>query len=478
MTASSLLVAIALTQTAAPVPPGAPPPGQAPQPPAQAAPAQPVLTLQQALAEGRRQNLDIQQAEAKLQQARQLSWKAWSYYLPQISAGGSFTHNSLESLFPYPLGYNVVDTGTVGPPPVQVQGAPTTYVTGDPTGVLSITMQPLNQWAAQAQVTQAVIAPALWPAIQNAYTAERVAELNTENARREVLYGIAQVYYGAAGLKQAVEVTERQLTITRERERDARVRYQAGTTPKVALLRAEIDRAQAEQDLIRARNNFASAKIALATLLDHRDDFDVEIPPSPKAPAGAEPDLEEEALRDRPDVQAAAKAMELAEGQRTGIYYQYAPSIGAFARGQWVNFTGFVGKEWTWAVGFALTWNLFDGGLREADLREAQARVVEASAASRSAQNKAVEEVRQSRLDLESALANKAKAVERVTLARENQQITALSYRAGAATYLETTDAVESLRQAELNLVAETLNADLAAVRLLKAVGAFKEAYQ
>jgi outer membrane protein TolC len=471
MTASSLLVAIALTQTAPPVTPGAPPaPEQAPQPPAPPAPGLPVLTLQQALAEGRRQNLDVQQAEAKLQQARQLSWKAWSYYLPQVSAGGSFTHNSLESIFPFPVGYEIVNTGT---PP----GLPPTYATGNAQTV-DIVMQPLNQYAAQGQVTQAVIAPALWPAIQNAYTAEKVAELNTENARREVLYGIAQVYYGAAGLKQAVEVTERQLAITRERERDARVRYQAGTTPKVALLRAEIDRAQAEQDLIRARNNFASAKIALATLLDRRDDFDVEIPPSPKAPAGTVPDLQEEALRDRPDVQAAAKAMELAEGQRTGIYYQYAPSIGAFARGQWVNFTGFAGKEWTWAVGLALTWNLFDGGLREADLREAQARVVEASAASRSAQNKAVEEVRQARLDLESALANKAKAVERVTLARENQQITALSYRAGAATYLETTDAVESLRQAELNLVAETLNADLAAVRLLKAVGAFKEAYQ
>ena len=470
MIASSLFVALALTQTGAPVPPGAPP---APSPAAPAsAPAAgpPLLTLQQALAEGRRQNLDIQQAEAKLQQARQLSWKAWSYYLPQISAGGNLTHNSLESVFAYPLGYQVVNTAPPGQPP--------SYVTGAPTQTVNIVFQPLNQVALQGQITQALIAPALWPAISNAYTAEKVAALNTENARREVLYGIAQVYYGAAGLKQAVEVTERQLALTRERERDARVRFQAGTTPKVALLRAEIDRAQAEQDLLRSRNNFASSKIALATLLDRRDDFDVEIPPSPKAPPGELPTLEEEALRERPDVQAAATDLELAEGLKDGIYYQYAPSIGAFARGNWANFSGLAGQEWTWAVGLALTWNLFDGGLREANLREAQARVVDASAASRSAQNRAVEEVRQSRLDLDSALANKAKAVERVTLARENQQITALSYKAGAATYLETTDAVESLRQAELNLVAETLNADLAAVRLLKAVGAFKEAYQ
>jgi hypothetical protein len=73
---------------------------------------------------------------------------------------------------------------------------------------------------------------------------------------------------------------------------------------------------------------------------------------------------------------------------------------------------------------------------------------------------------------------NTSKAVERVALAGDDQQITVLSFKVGAATYLETTAAVESPRQSELNLVAETLNADLAAVRLLKAAGAFKEAYQ
>lgn len=471
MIAPSLLAAVALAQIAAPPPQGAPPPPPeaAAQAPVQAAP---VLTLEMALTEAQTRNRDIQQAEARLQQARQLSWKAWSYYLPQVTAGGSYTHNSLESILPFPVGYQIVNTspGTPGPPVV-----PPTYATGAPI-TEDITVQPLNQLAAQGQVTQALIAPGLWPAITNAYTAEKVVALNVENARREVLYGVTQVYYGAASLKQTVSVTERQLALTRERERDARVRYQAGTTPKVALLRAEIDRAQSEQDLKRAQNAFLTAKVSLATLLDHSGDFDVEIPPAPVPPPGALSELEAAALRDRPDVQAAAKGLELAEGQRGGIYYQYAPSLGAFARGQWVNFSGFVGKEFTWAVGLALTWNVLDGGLREANLREASAKVAEADAARRASDARALEEVRTARLDLESALANKAKAQERVTLARENQQITALSYRAGAATYLETTDAVESLRQAELGLVSETLNADLAAIRLQKATGAYQEA--
>jgi outer membrane protein TolC len=470
MTAASMIAALALAQATAPA--SAPVPSQ---PPAvQLGTRYPVLTLAQALKDARLQNLDIQQAEARLQQARQLSWKAWSFYLPQVTASGTYTRNNIGAAISLPTGYNVVDTGQLGPPPPQ--GTATTFVTGTPTGFQTAEIQTRDQLGAQAQVSQALLAPALWPAIANAYTAEKVVELNVENARREVLFGVAAAYYGAAGLKQAMEVTERQLVIAREHERDARVRYDAGTSPKVALLRAEIDRAQAEQDLKRAQNAFLQAKQALATALDRQPDFDVEPPPSPQVPKVEDP--EQMALRDRPDVLAAQKSLVLAEGQRDAIYYQYAPSIGAFAWYRWTNVTGFTGSETAWALGLALTWNVFDGGLREAQLRENRARVVEADAARRASEARAVDEVRRSQLDLDSAFANREKAKEKVALARETNSLTEINYKAGAATYLETTDALESLRSAELGLVAESLNADLAALRLLKAMGAFREVNQ
>ena len=50
-----------------------------------------------------------------------------------------------------------------------------------------------------------------------------------------------------------------------------------------------------------------------------------------------------------------------------------------------------------------------------------------------------------------------------------------MAYKAGAATYLESTDSVQTLRQAEVGLVAESLNVDLATLKLLNAVGAFGE---
>jgi outer membrane protein TolC len=320
-----------------------------------------------------------------------------------------------------------------------------------PSAIEDIVIQKRDQLNGQLQVTQAILAPSLWFAISNAYLGEEIAEIGTEAARREILFGAAQLYYGAAGLKQALEVQERQLAIQRDHERDAQVRYNAGTTPKVALLRAEIDRARAEQDLKRAQNAYASEQ---------------SVPQDASA-------LEQAALRDRPDVQMSADSLKLAERVRNSSYAQYLPTLGAFGQYRWSNSGGFTGQSTSWAIGLALNWTLFDGGLREANLRENRAKVLEAEANRKNAEAKAVDEVKRTLLDLESAKANKAKAAEQVSLARENAKLVQVSYKAGASTYLEVSDANTALLSAELGQVAENLNAEVAAIRLLKAAGAF-----
>jgi outer membrane protein TolC len=239
----------------------------------------------------------------------------------------------------------------------------------------------------------------------------------------------------------------------------------------VALLRAEIDRSKAEQDLKAAQAAYDSARVALATLLDRREaDFDVAIPEEPPPPAG---DLEETAVRDRPDVQAAATAVQVADRTRAGVWARYLPSLGAFARWQWANLGGFTGSSESWAVGLQLSWTILDGTLREAELAETRAKVAEAEANRLGAEARARDEVRRTRLDLDAALANRQKAKETVDLARENQRLVEVSYKAGAATYLEVSDANNQLLSAELGSVAEDLKARLAGLLLLKAAGRF-----
>jgi outer membrane protein TolC len=474
MTAASIALALFLTQSA--------PPNEAksaPTPPAGASPTRqlPVLTLLEALELARRQNLDITQVNARVEQARQLSWKAWSYYLPQVSLTGTYTRNELQADIALPVAYYVTQVpGQPGPPASQLPAGqqPTNYQASVPSQLVTDPIQVLNQGQAQGAVNQALIAPTAWSGIANAYTAERVANYNAQQARRDVLFAVAQLYYGIAGLKQLMIVQERQVELTRERERDARVRFNAGTSPKVGLLRAEIDRAQAEEDLKRAQIDYEKSKLSLATALSRDDDFDVENPRSPKPPEGA--NLEQQALELRPDVKAAAENVRLAEGTRTQAYMQYLPNVGAFFKVLYSNVTIFTGQPYIWQAGLGLTWNILDGGLREATIREADAKIAEAKAARESLDEHTTANVKQFQLDLDAAIANKAKAQERTEFARENARLVDVSYKAGAATYLESTDSIQTLRQAEVTLVAESLNVDLATLRLLNAVGAYQEA--
>jgi len=405
---------------------------------AQAAPSQKLLTFDDAVREAQARSADLQVVRARLDQARTIGWKAWSNQLPQITASGNYLRND----------------------------APVKFTLGD----VPFTLQPLEVKTGQVQATIPLIAPSLWFGISAARHGERQAEQSLEAARREILFGVAQLYYGATGGRYAVRITEKQLSVALDHEKDARVRFQAGTTPKVALLRAEIDRSKAEQDLKAAQAGYDSARTGLATLLDRKDiDFEVEVPPEQPAPAG---DLEASALQ-RPEVLAAREAIGVAEGGRGAVRSRYLPSLGAFGRFVWQDPVGLNQEHESWAVGLSLSWTLFDGTLREAELKENGAKVAEAEAGLRAAEARAREDVQRGKLDLDAALANRQKAKETVELARENHRLVEVNYKAGAATYLEVSDAQNQLLSAELANVTEDLRARLAALRLLKVAGRF-----
>ena len=442
--------------------------------------AGPVLTLEDALRTANEHNPDLTAARAKLTQARELAHKAWSGYLPQLSASGNYMYNSSEARILFPTGYYVRDMGQpIGPPfdptqepsPDNPVGAPTPYVLY-PSGLLDMEIQKQHQLSATFQLTQAVLVPTLWSQIRAAYLAGDIAELSVESARREILFAVIQLYYGAEGLREAVEVQERLLEVNRQHERDAELGVQAGTAPRMALLRAQIERIRSEQDVLRTRNAYESSVSALAALLDRAPDFQVTRPESPVALEDMT-SLEDQALAHRPDVLAARENLVLAEVGRHGVVMRYAPVLAVFARYNLSNAAGFTGDYGQFNAGATLSWTLWDGGLRESDLRDASTKIAESRANLRAAENKAKDEVRRALLDLQSAEANRIKAEEQVRMARENSQLARLSFEAGTATSLEAVDASAALRGAELTLISEQLNAQLALIRLAKVAGLF-----
>jgi outer membrane protein TolC len=477
-TALALVLALAAPQPQpnAPTTPATPPAAQA-QPALPAAPPT-VITLDEALQIAAAQNLDLRAAKARLRQANEISWKAWSAYLPQLTVSGSYTHNQREASITLPTSYEIRDFGEPqgGPPanPLLPPSPNNSYPTNFglvPSGFVEAVLQKQDQLGAQVDLTQMIFSPALVFGIRQAYAGEEAAKAGIDIQQRDILFGVAQAYYGVTSFKRNVQISEQLLQIQQRQERDARVRFQAGTIAKVGLLRAEIDRARAEQDLKRASNAFESARLGLALLLNRPVDFDVADPPEPQLPANPA-ELEDAAARDRSEVKAARASVDQARAGRNAAAARYLPNVSAFGRYQIANVSGFTGEKDQWAVGLQGQWFIFDGGRRESDIREGNAKIDEAIANAAATEQRVRNEVRQGLLDLDSARANAAKAKEQRDLAAENQRLVDVSYRAGAATAVEQADATAQLRNAELAQQAETLAAQLAALRVLRVAGA------
>lgn len=437
------------------------------------------LTLDDALVQAKERNYDLKVAQARLEQARAQAAKVWANYLPQLSIGGSYIYNSAEAVLQMPVTWLVRDGTEIAKqwqeenhpfdPDNPLKGLPSQYFLY-PDQIVDVTIQPHHMWAGQAQLNQALIAPALIPGIQAATLGVDVAALSIEAARREVLLAVAQVYLGAVTAKEAVAFQEQQVELRREQEKTAQVQLAARAAPQVTLLRAQTERAQAEQELRRARLMYDSLRSTLAALLARDPDFDVTTPPEPPLP----PDIEsDEALRDRPDVQAARLSVEVAKKASLASKLAYLPNVGLNVTAQTSNVSGFTGERTSWAATIGLNWALFDGGLREANLREANARRDEAYASAMSAEIKARDEMRRARLDLESALANRQKAEEQARLAKEGLRLAQVSFDAGTGTFVELNDATVAARGAELAAMSERLNVQLATLKFAKAVGAF-----
>jgi multidrug efflux system outer membrane protein len=482
MTASTLVLTLALAQAA----------GAASAPRAPEAPALPqTLTLEQALKEADQRNLDLKAAQARLDQAHEISKKVWANYLPQITAGGTYTRNQYAAKLDLPKGFWARDLSKVpgfdakavnGPDFDPTMEPSTSNPPGEPSniamvasGFIPVEIQKVNQLGAQFQVSQALLVPSLFPAIEASYLAERSAELSVDNARIELLFGVVQAYYGAVGMKEALAVQQRLLENARAHERDAMVRVEAGAAPKIILIRAKIDRARAEQDVRRAQSSFDSARIVLSTLLDRPDArFDVVHPPEPPMPQGTPGQLEETAVEKRPDLAVVRENTLLAQKNYDGVWYSYLPSVFFKGTYQVANVQGFTGSSGAWALSVNIGWTIWDGGLRESQVRENAAKAREANLNERAAVVRARDEVKRALLDLESAQANRVKADEQAKLAQENMQLVTVNFTSGVATQLDVADATTQLRSAELAQVAETLNAQLSVVRLMKAAGEFR----
>jgi outer membrane protein len=410
---------------------------------AAAAEAQTALTFREALQRAVQVNNTVERARADVTAAQANKELLLSAVLPRITASGSAIRNS--------------------------QGV--TFGSGsDATTVLA-----QNDWNYRVVLSQPVFAGrrelrAYSQAKLGIFSAQQ-AELGTEDA---VLLRVASNYLALVNADARINIEKRNIELAEKRRTQANAFFEAGEVTKVDVLRAETAIKAAQRALAVAEQNRQEAESRLRADLDMSGAIVATTPEQPMPAVPPEQDLIAKAESVRPDVVLAANAVKIAEleiQKQRGYWY---PTI-TFDGGLTAQKAAFPAPHYAYgALRFSVP--ILQSGEVEARVANAKSRELQSRLDLETAKINAREDVHQAMAALNAAETSLGLAREQLTAAEAEYAQEFELYRAQEATSLDLATSEQSLADARRAVAEETLNRDVAALRVWYASGAMREA--
>jgi outer membrane protein len=355
------------------------------------------ITLDEAQKLATTQSFDLRIAAAKVDEASANVRKAWSYVLPQLSIGGGYTYSFPEATFTLgddeqfqqqALLFNSIadlteQSAAFNPDPVQQRAAferaeqlRAAAKDLENQRATEVTIQPPHTFEGQVTFQMPLFSARALPLLQNAYSGEEMGRLGARQARAQISVGVTRVYLQAVAAKQIVEITGKQIESAKRHHEIAKQRSEAGLLIGLAVQRAELDVARAEQQQRAAMGGYKVAKAALGALIGVVDDFDVAAPSPSKDVVGDAETLVKRAVDVRDDIKLQRQALLIAERSRLDAWFHFLPSIGLAVQGRATSNTeGLVSNPFTGAISVQASVPLYDGGMTYGLLDETDAKL-------------------------------------------------------------------------------------------------------
>lgn len=414
--------------------------------------AQPLLTLDEALAIARQANPTLQRTWLAAQQAENNAAPGAAGLLPQLSLS---------------MGWNGGIANTrqqflTNPEPVIRNGAQTRQINGGLQFRWTI-FDGLGQWARYERLA----------AVSEQATS---AAKETQTA---LLATVAVAYYNLVRLEQQRAVLEATVAISEERLRIAEMRYSLGAASRLEVSRAQVDLNADRAALLRHE----------VLLLQQRAAFNEMLGRDPKVPFRTIDTivvdetltltaLQEAASRQNPSLQRAQAALTVAAHTQRELSAQRWPQVELIAGYGYTNLnseSGFMRQSRTHNVnyGLSLTLNLFDGFNRRRQIENArlnyQAAQLQLQETTQALQTALTQQYAAYRRYLELVQLEQ----ENLEAARLNVEVALEQFRLGTITSVELREVQQALLQAEERLVNARYEAKAAEIRLRELAGAF-----
>ncbi len=302
---------------------------------------------------------------------------------------------------------------------------------------------------------------------------ERAAQFSYKDARELVVLATGNAYLQALSGAARLETAEAQLETAQALFGKATDQQNAGLSPAIDTLRAQVEFQNRQQQLIVARNEFAKQKLALVRAIGLP--VGQEIALISKAPydvlptAGVEQSLQR-AYASRSDYLAAAQQVRAAEHYRKGATAEYFPTLDLTADygDLGINFGNSHG---TFALAGRLNIPIFQGGKVHADVLQSEATLRQARAQLENLRGQIEYEVRTALLDIEAANQQVQVARSSVDLAEQTLTQARDRFAAGVTDNLEVVQAQQTVAAAHESYISSLYAHNIAKLELVRAMG-------
>jgi len=296
--------------------------------------------------------------------------------------------------------------------------------------------------------------------VQAASARVLAANFAFNNVHRNLIYRVQQTFYRLLNAQAQEEAARASLANAQTVEQSAEERLHDGLATLPDVLEARSAAAQAQFDLQTVVGAEEIVRGDLATALGTSATISIRVEPlgdvpGPESVADNVNQAIDRAFQQRPDLQAEAASIRLADAQRKEARAAYYPSLGFRASPsaqslylKQQNLPWAHTADLTGSLAFSLNWTVFDGGARKNRVSEAEARIRQAEAQVHDAQNEIADQVWASYSNLNTAFRQREAAKALLEASTESYNAALESYNYGVRNLLDVTAAQKVLAQA------------------------------
>lgn len=417
--------------------------------------AQDELTLNQSLQYAMEHSSVMLKTRAEIMAAEGSAGQVVAAFLPQLSLSGS-----MGKYYSVPINVEMTMAGST---------SVFSYGTDEQADTTS--------WS--GSLSQPIFAGGMiWNSIGMANKGVEVARQEFRRIHQQVSFDVINAYYNVIKASRFVDLNKESVEMAKTHLNQVETLLRVGMATRAEVLRIEVQLAQAEMVLTKAKQGLEISRNHFNNTLGR--DLDV-----PVLLEETNSDLLEDiiiydykdllavAYENRPDWKQYVLAEGVSEDEVRIAYSGLLPTIsfvGNYENGS-TRYPSYTNDTRSWTAMLSGSWNVFDGTATFNRIKEARAKLEAGRADETSVRMAIALEVKDASFLLKSAKENVTSAEKALALANENYKIAKLRYKSGIGTNVEAIDAQVALTQGRIDYLQAEHELKIAKARINKVVG-------